>query len=193
MSALWLSLGYPKLCSSTPEAPDAVECPSNPWLALDSPAIVATVDALARVVSVMWSGLLIAALVLRSISYTPAQRRILLPVTAIATGYLAVVFVSYLLELRRDVPAQAPGDDWLWLTEAVLLVALAAATAWPAIALRLTRYRLVRFLVGATRVSPIGGLSTALADLLHDPSARLLYPLPARPACRCRRRRRSNA
>jgi signal transduction histidine kinase len=65
----------------------------------------------------------------------------------------------------------------LWLAQAVLLVALAAATAWPAIALRLTRYRLVRLLVDATRAPPVGGLSTALAALLHDPFARLLYPL----------------
>jgi signal transduction histidine kinase len=161
-----------------PRTAGCSQCPPNPWLALDSPAIVASVDALAGVASVMWSALLIAVLVLRSISYTSAQRRILLPVTAVAIGYIAVVFVSYLLELGRDAPAQAAWDDWLWLTQAVLLVALAAATAWPAIALRLTRYRLVRFLVDATRVPPIGGLSTALAALLYDPSARLLYPLP---------------
>ena len=83
--------------------------PSESWLVLDSPAIVSAVDAFASVVSVMWPGLLLAALVLRSISYTPAQRRILLPVTAIAIGYVAVVFTSYLLELGRDVPVQAPG------------------------------------------------------------------------------------
>ena len=170
--------GLSKALFFDPRSAGCSECPSNPWLALDSPVIVSTVDALAGVVSVVWSGLLMAALVHRSIAHTPAQRRILLPVTAIATGYLAVVFVSYVLELRRDIPAPTPAGDWLWLTEAVLLAALAAATGWPAVALRLTRYRLVRFLVGATRVSPIGGLSTALADLLHDPSARLLYPLP---------------
>ena len=161
-----------------PRTAGCSECPPNPWLAVDSSAIVTAIDAAASVVSVVWSGLLIASLVLQSISYTPAQRRILLPVTAIAIGYLAVVFASYLLQLGRDVPAQAAWDDWLWITEAILLMALAAATAWPAIALRLTRYRLVRFLVGATRVSPLGGLSTALADLLHDPSTRLLYSLP---------------
>ena len=171
--------GLAKALFFDPRTAGCSECPPNPWLALDSPSIVTTVDAFAGVVSVMWSGLLIASLVLRSISYTPAQRRILFPVTAIAIGYLAVVFASYLLRLGRDVPAQAAWGDWLWLIEAFLLAALAAvATAWPAIALRLTRYRLVRFLVGATRLSPLGGLSTALADLLHDPSTRLLYPLP---------------
>jgi signal transduction histidine kinase len=153
-------------------------CPPNPWLALDSPAMVAAVDALAGVAGVMWSALLIAALVLRLISYTLAQRRILLPVTAVAIGYLAVTFASYLLELDREASAQTVWNDWLWLTEAILLVALAAATAWPAIALRLTRYRLVRLLVDALRVPPLGGLSTALAALLHDPSTQLLYPLP---------------
>ena len=161
-----------------PRTAGCSECPPNPWLALDSPAIVTAIDAVASVTSVVWSGLLIASLVLKSISYTPAQRRILLPVTAIAIGYLAVVLALYLLEFGRGVPAQAPGSGWLWITEAILLTALAAATAWPAIALRLTRHRLVRFQVGATRVSPIGGLSTALGDLLHDPSTRLLYPLP---------------
>ncbi len=160
-----------------PRTAGCSECPSNPWLALDSPAIVAAVDAFAGVVGVMWSGLLIAALVLRSMSYTPAQRRILLPVTGLAIGYLAAVFASYVLELGRDVPARAAAGAWLWLAQAVLLVALAAATAWPAIAMRLTRYRLVRLLVDATHAPPVGGLSTALAALLHDPFARLLYPL----------------
>jgi signal transduction histidine kinase len=170
--------GLAKALFFDPRTAGCSECPPNPWLALDSPSIVTTVDAFAGVVSLMWSGLLIASLVLRPISYTPAQRRILLPVTAIAIGCLAVVFASYLLRLGRDVPAQAAWGDWLWLIEAFLLAALAtAATAWPAIALRLTRYRLVSFLFGATHFSPIGGLSTALADLLHDPSARLIYPL----------------
>jgi signal transduction histidine kinase len=171
--------GLAKALFFDPTTAGCSECPPNPWLALDSPAMVAAIDVIVRVVSVIWSALLIAALVVRSISYTPAKRRILLPVTAIGIGYLAVVFASYLLQLGRDVSARAAWEDWLWLTEAVLLVALAAAaTAWPAIALRLTRYRLVRFLVGPTRVAPVGGLSTALAALLHDPSTRLLYPLP---------------
>jgi signal transduction histidine kinase len=169
--------GLAKALFFAPRTAGCSECPPNPWLAFDSPAILTAVDAVASVLSVMWSGLLIASLVLRSISYTPAQRRILLPVTAIGIGYLAIVFASYLLQLGRDVAAQAAWYDWLWLTEAFLLAALAAAMGWPAVALRLTRYRLVRSLVDATRVPPIGGLSTALADLLHDPSARLLYPL----------------
>jgi signal transduction histidine kinase len=169
--------GLAKALFFDPRTAGCSECPPNPWLTVDSPAILAAVDAFAGVVSVMWSGLLIAALVLRSMSYTPAQRRILFLVTAVAIGYLAAVFVSYVLELGRDAPAQAAAGAWLWLAQAVLLVALAAATAWPAIALRLTRYRLVRLLVDATRAPPIGGLSTALAALLHDPSARLLYPL----------------
>ena len=161
-----------------PRTAGCSECPPNPWLALDSPAIVTAIDAVASVTSVVWSGLLIASLVLKSISYTPAQRRILLPVTVIAIGYLAVVLALYLLELGRDVPAQAAGSGWLWITEAILLMALAAATAWPAIALRLTRSSTCSFPVDATRVSPLGGLSTALGDLLHDPSTRLLYSLP---------------
>jgi signal transduction histidine kinase len=168
--------GLAKALVFDPKTAGCSECPSNPWLALDSPTIVVAVDAFAGVVSVIWSGLLTAALVLRSISYTPAQRRILLPVTALALGYLAAVFALYVLELGH-VPAQAAASAWLWLAQAVILVALAAATAWPAIALRLTRYRLVRLLVGATRAPPVGGLSAALAALLHDPSARLLYPL----------------
>ena len=140
-----------------PRTAGCSECSPNPWLALDSPAIVAAVDALTGVAGVMWSGLLIAALVLRSMSYTPAQRRILLPATAVAIGYLAAVFVSYLLEVGRDFLAHASAGAWLWLAQAVLLVALAAAMAWPAIALRLTRYRLVRLLVGATESRPSVG------------------------------------
>jgi signal transduction histidine kinase len=169
--------GLAKALFFNPAAAGCSDCPANPLLVVDSPVIVAGIDAFTRTIGVTWSGCLVAVLVLRSISYTPAQRRILLPVTAIAIGYLIVVLGSYALKLRRGAPAQGAADDWLWLAQAVLLVAVAGATAWPAVALRLTRFRLVRLLVQGTRVPPIGGLSTALAAVLHDPSARLLYPL----------------
>ena len=170
--------GLAKALFFDPGTAGCSDCPANPWLVVDSPVIVAGIDAFTRTLGVIWSGFLVAALVLRSISYTPAQRRILLPVTAIAIGYLMVVLGSYALKLSRGAPAQGAADDWLWLAQAVLLVAVAGATAWPAVALRLTRFRLVRLLVQGTRVRPIGGLSTTLAAVLHDPSARLLYPLP---------------
>jgi signal transduction histidine kinase len=170
--------GFAKALFFNPGTAGCSDCPANPWLVVDSPVIVAGIDAFTITFGVIWSGLLVAVLVLRSISYTPAQRRILLPVTAIATGYLIVVLGSYVLKLSRGAAAQGAADDWLWLAQAVLLVAVAGATAWPAVALRLTRFRLVRLLVQGTRVPPIGGLSTALAAVLHDPSARLLYPLP---------------
>ena len=67
-------------------------CPANPWLVLDSPATVAAIDALTVVLGLVWSGFLVAVLVLRSISYTPAQRRVLVPATAIAIGYLMGLF-----------------------------------------------------------------------------------------------------
>jgi signal transduction histidine kinase len=169
--------GLAKALFFNPGTAGCSDCPANPWLVVDSAVIVAGIDAFARTLGVIWSGFLVAVLVLRSISYTPAQRRILLPVTAIAIGYLMVVLGSYVLKLSRGAPAQGAADDWLWLAQAVLLVAVAGATAWPAIALRVTRFRLVRLLVQGTRVPPIGGLSTALAAVLHDPSALLLYPL----------------
>lgn len=172
-----VAAGFGKVLVFDPVTAGCSDCPANPWLVVDSPAIVAAIDAFARTFGVVWSGFLAAVLIFRSISYTPAQRRILLPVTAIAIGYLMVVLGSYALRLSQAVPALGAADYWLWLAQAVLLVAVAGATAWPAVALRLTRFRLVRLLVQGTRIPPIGGLSSALAAVLHDPSAQLLYPL----------------
>jgi hypothetical protein len=60
--------GLAKALFFAPRTAGCSECPPNPWLAFDSPAILTAVDAVASVLSVMWSGLLIASLVLRSIS-----------------------------------------------------------------------------------------------------------------------------
>ena len=102
-------------------------------------------------------------------------RRILFPLTAIATGYLAIVFVSYVLELRRDIPAPTPAVDWLWLTEAVLLAAFSRcngkAGGRPAADAISTRSL---HCWCDTRLSHRRVEYRTSADLLHDPSGRLL-------------------
>ena len=147
-------------------------CPANPLLLVEAPRAAARFDHAAALAGPVWAVLLLAALTSRLFSSTPARRRIMFPMTACGIGILAVVAAGY---ARAIAEGLAETDGTLW-TESVLLILLSLATGWPALSLALTRQRLARLVVQASAVPPIGGLGRALGAVLHDPTARLLYP-----------------
>ena len=97
----------------------------------------------------------------------------MLPMTACGIAILAVVTAGYAHAITGGL---AEPDGTLLATESVLLILLSLATGWPALSLALRRQRLARLVVQASAVPPIGGLGRALGAVLHDPTARLLYP-----------------
>lgn len=148
-------------------------CPANPLLLVDAPRAAARLDQAATFAGPVWAVLLLAALTSRLFSSTPARRRVLFPVTTCGIGILAAVAAGY---ARAVAGGLTKTDGTLLWTEAALLILLSLATGWPALSLALTRQRLARLVVQASAVPPIGGLGRALGTVLHDPTARLLYP-----------------
>jgi hypothetical protein len=148
-------------------------CPANPLLLVDAPRGAAWLDHAATFAGPIWAALLVTALATRLFRSGPARRRVMLPMTACGIAILAVVAAGY---ARAIAGGLAETDGALRATESVLLILLSLATGWPTLSLALTRQRLARLVVQASAVPPIGGLSRALGTLLHDPTARLLYP-----------------
>lgn len=152
-------------------------CAADPLLIMQLPTLAAGSAWLAAVGGVVWSGLLVVVQIDRLLRCPPLRRRLDLPVALAGVGVCTITWAWYVRELWGGGDNQTALDSWLWLCQAVLLVGVACGAAWPAIALRITRLRLVRLVVEAASAPVLGGLSATLATVLNDPSARLLYPV----------------
>jgi signal transduction histidine kinase len=157
-----------------PVANGCTDCPANPLLLVDAPGAAAGLERAATLAGPIWAVLLMAALAIGLVRSTPARRRIVLPITAVSIALLALVAAGYVRAAVRQLPET--DDLVLWAAEAGLLLTLCLAAGWPAIALARTRQRLAQLLVKGWAVPPIGGLGRVIGAVLHDPSARLLYP-----------------
>jgi signal transduction histidine kinase len=148
-------------------------CPVNPLLVLDAPAVAAWLEHAAALAGPVWASLLTVALTIRLVRSTPPRRRIMLPTAACGIAVLAFVAVVYLRAIAGWHAETAGTVVW---TESVLLILLSLSTGWPSLSLALTRHRLARLVVRTSAVPPIGGLGVVLGTVLHDSTARLLYP-----------------
>lgn len=153
-------------------------CPANPLLLVEAPLAGARLEHAATLAGPIWATLLVAALISRLFSSTPAKRRITAPMALCGGGILGVVAAGYGRAAATDLAG--PDGTLLW-SESVLLILLSLATGWPMLSLMLTRQRLARLVVQASAAPPLGGLSTALGTVLHDSTARLLYPRDGGP------------
>jgi len=158
---------------SDPVTSGCADCPANPLLLADIPAIAAGLDRTATLTGQVWAILLASALATRLFRSTSARRRIELPMTTIGVLLLIVVAAGYVRAAVRRLPET--DDAVLWAAESSLLLLLALATGWPALSLALTRQRVTQLVVQASAVPPIGGLGRVLGEALHDPTSRLLY------------------
>jgi signal transduction histidine kinase len=157
-----------------PATNSCIACPANPLLLVDDPQAATRVGHAATLAGPVWSVLLAAALTHRLVRATAARRRLMFPIAASGTAVLGTVAAGYIHAVAGGLPEAA--GTLLWTTS-VLLVLLSLSTGWPTLSLALTRQRLARFVVQVSAVPPIGGLGGALGAVLHDPTARLLYPL----------------
>jgi signal transduction histidine kinase len=158
---------------SDPVTSGCADCPANPLLLADLPGIAAGLDRTATLTGPIWAILLAAALATRLFRSTSARRRTELPITTIGVPLLIVVAAGYVRTTVRKLPET--DDAALWAAESGLLLLLALATGWPALSLALTRRHMAELVVQASAVPPIGGLGHVLGEVLHDPTARLLY------------------
>jgi signal transduction histidine kinase len=156
-----------------PATNGCVACPANPILVVDSPGAAAQIEHGASLFGPVWAALLVASLAGRLVGATVARRRILLPIVTCGIAVLVDVAARYAYAIAGTL---GPAAGTLLWTESVLLILLSLSTGWPALSLALTRQRLARLVVQASAVPSVGGLGSALATVLHDPAARLLYP-----------------
>ena len=148
-------------------------CPANPLLLIDAPNAAAGLEHFTSLAGPVWATLLVAALSHRLARSTPHRRRNMLPTTICGLAVLTLVAVFYAQAIAGGLTGTAGTVRW---AESVLLILLSVSTGWPALSRAMARQRLARLVVHASAVPPIGGLGRALGTVLHDTTARLLYP-----------------
>jgi signal transduction histidine kinase len=171
--ACTIGLGVAASLVSDPVTSGCADCPANPLLLADVPGIAAGLEQTAKLTGPIWAILLAGALAARLFRSTSARRRIEFPMTTIGVLILIVLAAGYVRAAVRGLPET--DDAALWAAESGLVLLLALGTGWPALSLALTRRRVAELVVQASAVPPIGGLGQVLGEVLHDPTARLLY------------------
>jgi signal transduction histidine kinase len=125
-----------------------------------------------------WSLLVILLAAGGLIRATPARRRLAAPVMVVGCAYLGLVAAEFAYSLHRGFLGNDGLDRHLWLGEAAALCVLALAVIWAWVRAWRTRSALARLVIELAESPPPGGLRDVLADVLHDPSLVLAYPLP---------------
>jgi len=160
-----------------PHDAGCAECPRNVLALASSPE---TADALARAgawAMIGAAGALAVALAAKLLTATGPARRRAAPMTGaifVALGAAAAAAV------QRATTGDALGDPTahtLWLAKAGGLAAIAAALAWSELARRRRRDALAVVTARVAASEASGGLQTALARELDDPTLELGYPL----------------
>jgi signal transduction histidine kinase len=157
-----------------PATNGCIACPVNPLLVVDHSEGAAWLGHAATLAGPVWAVLLAAVLSHRLVRAPAARRRVMLPIAACGTAVLVTVAAGYGQAVTGGLVGAS--GTLLWTTS-VLLFLLSLSTGWPALTLAVTRQRLARLVVHVAAAPPIGGLGGALGAVLHDPTARLLYPL----------------
>jgi signal transduction histidine kinase len=124
-----------------------------------------------------WSLLVILLAAGDLVRATPARRRLAAPVVLAGCVYLGLVAADFAHSLHRGYLGNDGVDRRLWLGEAAVLCALSLAVIWARVRAWRTRSALAGLVIELAESPPPGGLRDVLADVLHDPSLQLAYPL----------------
>jgi signal transduction histidine kinase len=158
-----------------PAAQGCVECPANPLL------LVADTDAwrvLSRAglgLTIAWTALAVALLVLRVARAVPGRRLIAAPVLAPAATALALYGAQAAHGLHRGFLSNDPVDRALWAAQLAALALTAAGTRAEPVRRRRARAALARLVVELGAAPAGGGLRDRLAVTLGDPGLALLH------------------
>src|SRR5215475_1465463 len=161
-----------------PAAQGCAQCPRNLLLAGGgSSGAYGSLNRAGMYLGLTWSVLLILLAAGDLVRSTPARRRLAAPVVVAGCVYLGVVAADFAHSLHRGYLGNDGLDRRLWLGEAAALCALSLAVIWAWVRARRTRSALARLVIELAESPPPGGLRDVLADVLHDPSLQLAYPL----------------
>jgi signal transduction histidine kinase len=173
-----MALGILPALFFDPAGQGCSRCPGNLLGVFDIPRTVQSLNRAGLRLGLAWTVLLVALLGWRLLRSTVATRRLIAPVTVPAMVYLVLAGWRFQHGLDRGFLGNDTLDRRLWAGQAAALVALALGVAWEWVRGRRTRSALARLVVELAASPPPGGLATALAGTLGDPSLTLLYPLP---------------
>jgi signal transduction histidine kinase len=173
-----LVLGLLTAAVFDPPSEGCAQCPRN--LLLVGGGSSGTYGSLNRAgiyLGLTWSLLVILLAAGGLIRATPARRRLAAPVVLAGCAYLSVVAADFARSLHRGYLGNDGLDRGLWLGEAAALCALSLAVIWAWVRAWRTRSALAGLVIELAESPPPGGLRDVLADVLHDPSLQLAYPL----------------
>ena len=173
-----LVLGLLAAAVFDPAAQGCAQCPRNLLLVSGgSSGAYGSLNRAGMYLGLTWSVLLILLAAGDLVRSTPARRRLAAPVVVAGCVYLGVVAADFAHSLHRGYLGNDGLDRRLWLGEAAALCALSLAVIWAWVRARRTRSALARLVIELAESPPPGGLRDVLADVLHDPSLQLVYPL----------------
>jgi signal transduction histidine kinase len=170
-----LGLGLVPAILYVPGEEGCIGCPVDLVGIVAAPAVARAVVAVAGMLAAGWAVVTIAMLV-RDVAGSPSPlRRRTLPVLVAGAAFLgcyAVGVVGSITDPRAAVAVMAA-----WRGEALALLGLAGAVVLRWEQARRTRRQVAQLVVDLAASPRPGELSDALARVLGDPDARLLYPL----------------
>ena len=177
MAGSLLVLGLLPTLFFDPVARGCLQCPDNPLLLLDEPALYDHLNRVGVQLGLTWSLLLIAVAGWRFAHSSGSRRWVVAPVVVAGCTYLALVAAMFGVSLDRGFVGSGGLERLLWLGQAATLVALAAAVAWDLLRAHRTRSALARLVVEMGESAPPGRLRDALAAALADPLLEIAYPV----------------
>jgi signal transduction histidine kinase len=151
--------------------------PSNLLLIESSHSLYDALNRIGVYAGFAWSLALAVLVVVRVTRSSPALRRLLCPVLLPAAVYLALVAWTFAYSLGRGALGNGATARDLWLAQAAALVALAAGVGWGWVRARHRRTAVARLVVEVAASPGPGGLRDKLAQMLHDESVELAFPL----------------
>jgi signal transduction histidine kinase len=161
-----------------PATTGCTDCPRNLLLIADWPTFA---ESWQRAAVTVMGGWAVAAMLLvgsRLLRATPAQRRILGPVSIAGGIYLGLAAASFAVSITRGFLGSGTWDERLWFAEAISMVAIAAAVILDRIRVARMRTSLVDLVLELGRSLQTGGsLRQSLSRLLGDPGLLVAYPL----------------
>lgn len=161
-----------------PATNGCADCPSNLLLVADHPSLAAGLQRIAIAAACGWAVAAVMLIGWQCIRATPAQRRIVGPISVAGGAYLGLVAASYAVSIGRGFLGSGSVDELLWLAEAAAIIAVSAAVIWDRIRVARVRASLVDLVLDLGKsLQPGEDLHQSLSHLLGDPGLLVVYPL----------------
>lgn len=160
-----------------PVAIGCAACPRNLLLLDSRPDLAFDLSGL----GLRLGGLLLVTVVVvtgwRVLTVGHLRRSTSAPFLACAATYVVGAALAWLRGAERGFVGTGSDQRWLWQLQAVALVGAGVGLAWAAAETRRARLQVADVVLRQGEASRMSSLDSPLADLLGDPSLRIVYPV----------------